>query len=239
MITIHYCPRCATVYDDAIQECTTCHANVTHFKLIVPGANLVEQDKAERNYRSMIRAMVRGVWSGQLDVDQGFDAGFVGIQLYLTQAWNAGLASVGVLPSEQSPAQKRELRGIIDNEIRYLEPFLLRVEAGSKENGGKLAPLMGEAGLWINRAADVESRARVTAQTDPKLKWVLGPTEEHCPTCGGKLDGKVKRASTWKRRNILPRRPPNESLACKGWKCLCILQPTTEPLSKGPLPHVP
>jgi hypothetical protein len=240
MVTIHYCQLCATIFDDAtIQECANCQVPVLHFDLVVPDADLVEQDKAERNYRSMIRSMVRGLWSGVLDLDQAFDAGVTGMRLFLTQAWNAGLKSVGVLPSEQSPEQRIELQQIINRETTFLFSFLVDIEAGNKASGGKLGPQMKRAEKWITRASDVESRARVTAASDPKLKWHVGPTEMSCISCGKKLRNKIKKASTWRRRNIFPRRPPNASLSCKGFNCLCQLLPTTEPLSRGPLPNVP
>jgi hypothetical protein len=235
---IHYCPWCASIYLEPQDECATCHSMVESVELDV-GVDLREQGRIAGNYRNAIRNMVRGLWSGVFDIDGAFDVGETAIRFGLTQAWNAGLQSVGVLPSEQSPAQKIELQQIIGKELSFLFAFLLKVEAGSKANGGKLGPQMARADMWASRAVDVENRARVTAQTDPKLKWILGPTDLHCPTCDGKLNGKVKRASTWKRRDILPRRPPNASLDCQGWNCLCVLQPTTEPLSKGPLPNVP
>lgn len=239
MITIHYCQWCAAVYDDAtIQECTTCHSRVSHFDLEVPDVNLAEQGRIETNYRGAIRSMVRGLWTGNLDLDQAFDSGETAFRFGLTQAWNAGLQSVGVQPSEQSPAQRIELQQIINREISLLFSFLVDIEAGSKANGGKLAPQMARADKWISRAADVESRARVTAQTDPKLKWILGPTDVSCPSCL-KLENKVKRASTWKRLDLHPRNPPNEKIICRGWNCLCVFQPTTDKLSRGPLPKTP
>lgn len=239
MPIIHYCQWCATVYDDAsIQECTNCHQNVTHFELIVSGGNLAEQGRIERNYRMDVRSMVRGLWTGVFDLDQAFVIGDLAIRIRLTQAWDAGLQSVGVQPSEQSPQQRIELQGIINSEVSRLFDFLLSVEAGSKANGGKLGPQMDRADLWISRVVDVENRARVTAESDPKLEWQLDPSKENCPTCL-KLNGKVKRASTWRRKNILPRRPPNASLECGGWECGCSLFPTDKPLSRGPLPNVP
>lgn len=239
MTTIRYCPNCATVYAGTpIQECESCHQNVTDFDLVVPAADLAEQDKAERNYRSAIRSVVRGLWAGIFDLDQAFDVGETSIRFGLTQAWNAGLKSVGVLPSEQSPEQKIELQRIINLETSLLFPFLLDIEAGSKANGGKLKPQMVRGEMWALRATDVESRARVSAENDPKLMFVLGQTKEHCGSCL-KLAGKVKRASTWRRLGIRPQAPPNPLLDCGGWKCLCFFEPTTEPLSRGPLPRLP
>ena len=57
----------------------------------------------------------------------------------------------------------------------------------------------------------------------------------NCSTCL-RLDGKVKRASEWEAANLHPQSPPNEKLLCRGWRCACVLEPTTEPLSRGPLP---
>lgn len=236
--TIHYCQWCASVYNDAtIQECANCHQVVTHFELEIAGVDLAEQGRIETNYRMDIRSTVRGLWTGVFDVDQAFQLGDLAIRTRLTQAWNAGLASVGVLPSEQSPAQRIELQGIINNETSRLFDFLLAVEAGSKANGGKLGPQMDRADLWISRVVDVENRARVTAESDPKLKWIIDKAKENCPTCL-KLNGKVKRASTW-RRTVLPKNPPNAALDCQGWACGCAILPTTDPLSRGPLPKVP
>ena len=236
---IHYCPNCATVHTDAtIRECTNCHQEIAHFELVVPATDLTEQDNAERNYRSAIRSMVRGLWAGIFDLDQAFDVGETSIRFGLTQAWNAGLKSVGVLPSEQSPEQRIELQQIINRETSLLFPFLLDIDAGSKANGGKLKPQMKRGETWALRATDVESRARVTALSDPKLMFMLGATKEHCGSCL-KLAGKVKRASTWLRLGIRPQAPPNPLLDCGGWKCLCSFRPTTEPLSKGPLPRLP
>lgn len=222
MIVIHYCQWCASVYTDAtIQECMSCHQIITHFELYVPVTNLAEQGRigrVERNYRHAIRTMVRGLWTGIFDIDQAFESGEIGMRRRLMQAWNEGLQSVGVLPSEQSPAQRIEIQQIISREISLLFPFLLDIEAGSKANGGLLRPQMERAGKWISRAVDVENRARVTAESDPKLAWRVDDSKENCPTCGGKLRDKVKRASTWRRRNILPRRPPNSSIACGGWE---------------------
>lgn len=213
MVTIHYCQLCAVVFDDGtVQECTNCQAPVQHFVLEVPAVDLIEQDRAERNYRNMIRAIVRALWSGVFDLDQAFDAGLTGMHGVLTFAWNTGLRSVGVLPSEQSPEQRIELQQIINRETSLLFSFLKDIEAANKASGGLLRVQMKRAEKWITRAGDVESRARVTAVSDPKLKWHVNDAKENCATCGKKLRGKVKRSSTWRRRNIFPRRPPNAAL---------------------------
>ena len=100
--------------------------------------------------------------------------------------------------------------------------------------GGKLQKVFARIELWVNRWEDVYNQALLMGRENPKLKWVVGPTE-HCTTCL-KLNGKVKRASTWEASGW---RPQSRDLACGGWKCQCRLVPTTEPLTKGRLPTTP
>lgn len=233
MTTIHFCPHCAAVYADAITECTNCNARIVNYNVQI--VTFAEQDKAESNYRSAMRSMVRALWSGVIDIDQAFDVGETSIRFGLTQAWNAGLQSVGELPSEQSPQQRIELQQMITREINLLFPFLLAIEEGSKANGGKLGPLFARAEMWAIRATDAENRARTSALSDPRLEWVLGPTEEHCRSCS-RLANQVRRASVWRRSGIAPQ---GQMLACKGYRCLCQLVPTTKRLSRGPLPKMP
>lgn len=237
MTTIHYCPYCAAIYTDGtLTECERCHTPIAHYDVQI--VTLAEQDKAEANYRSAIRSMVRGLWAGVIDIDQAFDVGETAIRFGLTQAWNAGLKSVGDLPSEQSPQQRIELQQMINAELSRLFPFLLDIEANSKANGGKLGPLFTRAEMWILRATDAENRARTSALSDPRLAWRLGATEIHCHSCNA-LNGKIKKASYWQRLNIRPQSPPNPMLECGGFNCLCIFEPTTEPQSRGPLPSLP
>ena len=209
---------------------------MSHYELITP-VNLTE-DAAETNYRRGIRNMVRGLWSGALDINQAWEMGHTTIRFGLTQAWNAGLKSVGVLPSEQTPQERIELTQIITREQALLFPFLEDIEKGSKANKGKLGPQFKRGEMWANRAGDVESRARLSVRTDPKLEWAIDITKANCSTCL-KLDKKVKRKSTWVRLNIHPRQPDNPNLVCRGWLCGCTLLPTTKPLSRGRLPNVP
>lgn len=89
--------------------------------------------------------------------------------------------------------------------------------------------------MWINRYREVRTQAQTMACSDQKLMWVLGPSENHCPSCS-KLAGKVKRGSVWRAAGIQPR---IFDLACHGFNCLCELVPTNEPSSRGPLPRLP
>ena len=190
-------------------------------------------------YRRGLRGPVRGLWSGAIDLDQAYDMLLTAIENGLTRAWHAGLAEVGILPAEMTPEERMALRQLIAGESQHIYGLLTDVEEGNKAAGGKLGPQFQRLEAWVTRALDASNRAKLMAAADPKLKWVVGPTKEHCTTCFDKLQGKVKRASTWRRLGIQPQSPPNPMLECGGWNCLCSLQPTDEPMSKGPLPKVP
>jgi hypothetical protein len=117
-------------------------------------------------------------------------------------------------------------------------PFGTDIIQGSKANEGKLTPLFKRLDLWVNQYDSTVGQAQTMACADKKLKWLLHGarfTEDPCTTCI-KLNGKVKRASFWLKRDIRPQDPPNPNLECDGWQCGCAFVVTDEPLSKGPLP---
>lgn len=188
-------------------------------------------------YRRGIRAAIRGLWSGILTRDDFDDAMRVTIRRNLTLGWERGAKECGILPDELSEAERAQLQARIEYEYQWIDGFADTIIAQSKENGGKLRPLYNRAEVWIGRYEGIKTEARVMACADRKLRWTLGPTE-HCRSCT-KLAGKVKRASYWNEKGILPRIHDAWYLECGGWRCQCQLLPTDEPMSKGPLPKLP
>lgn len=200
-------------------------------------AMLAEADGTDR-YQSGLRGAVRGLWSGVIDYDQFFDMMLVSIRRNLTQAWQEGAAECGILLSDLTPAERTALEQAIAYETQWIAGLGSATEEGSKANGGKLAPLFTRLEIWVGRYVGVRDKAKVMACGDQKLKWVLGPTEQSCTSCS-RLNNKVKRASYWNRVGVLPRVHGAPWLACRGFRCQCILQLTDEPCSPGPLPSLP
>ena len=217
----------------AIGDCPYCGAGVE----LVGGSAVAEQANAG-SYARDIRGVVRALWSGAIDYDQAFAIMLDTIRLGLTAAWHEGAKECGILPAELSPEERTELLALIANEQSHIGGLLSYVDAGSKKNGGKLRDVLPRAALWGLRYGDVATRARLMACADQKGEWVVGPTKEHCDTCAS-MSGKVKRFSHWKERGPHPRHPPNDTIQCQGWQCLCEILPTDKPLSKGPLPKWP
>jgi hypothetical protein len=196
--------------------------------------SLLEQSGGASGYARDIRGVVRALWAGTIDYDQASGLLINTIRLGVEKAFHEGAKSVGIAPVDLSPEERIAILNITVQEIGFIPDFLADIQAGSKANGGKLAPLLSRADMWGLRYADVVNRARVMAGGDKKLEWVLGPTKEHCVDCA-RLAGKVKRASYWQREGIAPQ---SHDLACGGWRCLCTLEPTDKSCTPGPLPRL-
>jgi len=204
----------------------------------VPSANASDYGNIAAGYARNIRGAVRSLWSGAMDYDQFFDLMMSTIRSGLRRNWYFGASQCGIAPSELSPMEKASLEGAIASEISRIGSFADAIEQGSKANGGKQGVQLVRASLWSSRALDIQNRARLMACADKKLKWVRGPTSDSCRTCIA-MDGKVKRGSYWESHGPHPQAPINSTIECEGWRCLCNLVPTDDPMSKGPLPRWP
>jgi hypothetical protein len=189
-------------------------------------------------YRSALRSAVRGLWSGVLDYHEYWDMMDTAVREGLARAWYEGARECGVAPEDLSPEEKTALESAILAERSHIDKLGYVIKANNKASGEKLAQFFTRLNLWENRYRDLRNRARVMACADAPLEWVMGPTEKHCRTCP-RLNGRVKRASYWKRLGLEPQHPPNPNIECGGWGCLCELKPTDKPVSKGPLPAFP
>lgn len=184
-----------------------------------------------------VRANIRGLWNGDFDRFDFVDGMISAIERGFNQAWNEGAAKCGIQPNERTPEEESELRDIINEQFPHLPGFAADIDAGSKANGGALQPFLDRGDLWIRRYSEVVTRAQAMACANQKLKWKLG-IAEHCRSCL-KLADKVKRASYWHERGILPRVAGASYLECNGYRCDCRFEETDEPVSRGPLPGLP
>jgi len=188
-------------------------------------------------YCTALRGNVRALWSGEWDREQFNAAMLTSIDRGYNAAWLEGAEPYGIRAIDELTSEERaQLNSAILVALQSAPGFADAIIAGSKENGGKLTPLLTRAKLWCERYAQVQGTAGTMAAGNRAMMWVLGQAE-HCPSCL-KLAGKVKRASYWVEHGILPR-DPNTGLACGGFRCQCSLEPTTDPISKGPLPRLP
>jgi len=197
-------------------------------------ASLITKDSGSDDYGRSIRAAVRGLWSGAYSVWEFESAMSAAIELGLRRAWYAGASECGIYPEDLSQDELNRLDQEIIGETSQILDFGLFIMYNSKLNGGKLTPLMTRAQMWVNRYEAVRGLAREYACADQKLKWIRGNTMQPCRDCL-RLDGRVYRASTWRKYGIEPRM---HSLQCGGFRCRCELIPTDEPSNRGRPPRV-
>lgn len=122
----------------------------------------------------------------------------------------------------------------IDNWKREQRQFINNVlDAIYKDEKVTEQEAQGKPKMWFNKSvfpAYYEGLSRANA--NGVYEWVLGPTEESCPSCLA-LSGQRRRMSFWD-KNI---KPQSDELACKGFNCLCNLTPTDAPVTRGRLPN--
>lgn len=185
-------------------------------------------------YRNTVRAYVRMLWKGDIDREMFEDNMTIAIERMFTQAWHEGAREMGILPTELTEGEKNALMKLIDDELQYLPQFSDAIEAGSRANRGKLTPLLRRSDLWVNKYDKVFNQAKAMAGRDQKLMWVRGMTKQPCRDAL-KLNGRVYRASTWAKHNILPQ---SIDLECRGFNCQCKLVATNEPITRGRPPKL-
>jgi hypothetical protein len=178
---------------------------------------LFKAESDEGQYRRSIRSAVRGLWAGEFDYGQFYDAMLTAINFHVPRAWYAGARECGILPAELTKDEKLEMERAIAYELQWIDGFATAIEENSKASGGKLGPLFSRAEIWIGRWEGIKARAMALACADQKLKWTLGATEKPCGSCL-KLNGKIKRASFWYESGILPRQHGAEYLECHGFR---------------------
>lgn len=191
-----------------------------------------KEAKTYTSYQRAIKELVRGYWSGAIARYDFLDSGETRISKGFDEAWTEGARTVGVEPDERTDEEQATLDEQIATEISYLPGFADAIEAGSRDNGGALQPLLDRAELWGNAYAGIVTLAQTTSGADLKMKWFYGDTVDHCPDCS-QYAGKIFRKSEW---NDVSARPQSKELACGGWKCDCYFEVTNERKTRGKPP---
>lgn len=155
------------------------------------------------------------------------------IKFGLTDAWNAGAASVGVLPSDMEPEDLQVIAGIVAEEKTYVPGLFDYLDTLANTPGASLQSALPRLEMWGNKWQAVYNQAVTYFGAKARLVWVLGPTE-HCETCL-KLAGIVAWAKEWEAADI---RPQSRRLACGGYRCQCQLLPSTRRRSPKALDRI-
>lgn len=163
----------------------------------------------------------------------------VTIKFGLRDAFDMGAADVGISPEDYTQQDIALRDEVIQSEqwrVSELADYMFKL---ANDPNAALSDANSRLELWAARFDDMRTRAKVILGKDAKAEWVVGPTEQSCPSCQ-KLNGRVKRLSFWQSHGVLPQAPPNPMLECKGYRCQCRLDTTTtKPITKGRMPSLP
>ena len=183
---------------------------------------------ARSDYQSGIRRAVRGFWAGHFIRDSFLDSMEATIDRGIRGAWRIGLEKAGILESEMTEEETSALNDFILNQFRYIGGFADDIEEG-KKGSGKLGGFLTRSDMWVNAFDGAVNQAFVMAAKDKKVRFVLGPTSDHCEDCE-KYNGRVYRGSIWEKHDI---RPQSYRLSCHGFRCLCYFEETDDPVTPG------
>lgn len=193
--------------------------------------------KGKADFTLSLRAAVRGLWAGRLDMF-GFTETMIGaFQRHFEVAWREGAATCGIRPDERTEEETKRLSDLVNDQIPYVLPLGEYIQENNKAEGGLLRVPLKRLPPWINRYDEVKAIAQLMACGNTKLVWRLGKTVEHCKTCL-KLNGRVMRASRWKELDIWPQDTRPGKLDCHGFNCDCRLEKTEKRATPGKLPRL-
>ena len=193
------------------------------------GVTVAEAASHQNDYARGINAAARGLWSGVTSREEFVNALALQVEVGLRRAFVEGMEAAGIRRAEITQEEWDILQARINQELGFIPEFAIWIEANSKAAGGKLTMILGRARLWAVRYLDIVNLGKATAATNPKLKWRMGPTKEHCKDCAN-YDGRVYRAATWQKWGAMPQ---SHDLECGGWRCACTLEPTDDPVTPG------
>lgn len=186
------------------------------------------------DFHAGIRAGIRGLWLGELTRFGFIETMEASIRRGFRAAWLEGAATCGISARELTSAERAAIEQAVNAQLPHLPGFADTIEAGSKENDGKLQPLFSRGELWANRFLEVRTQAQLSACADKKFEWEWDSKKEHCIDCAAQ-NGRVHRGSVWAAANV---RPQSANLACQGFDCGCRLVPTTRRASPGRPPRL-
>ena len=190
-------------------------------------------------YQRSIETLVRDLYRDSISATD-FENSLVDlVDQQLDRAWREGMRKNELDPAQDmTPEFEATLEDIKLKELDYVTGFAdavreaAQADKESETPNARLQGLYVRGSVWSNRYNDVVNQAVLeTAEPANRLEWIYGDTE-HCETCAA-LNGIVASAEEWADLGIKPQSPPNDDLACGGWQCQCVLEPTNKKRSRN------
>jgi hypothetical protein len=187
---------------------------------------------SEAQFRKGLRAAVRGLFTGVLDVGEFDESMEKAINRHLRQAWKEGALECGIGEDEYSEEETKVLNDFLVNQYEYIPGFTVAIVDNKKSDEPNIETLFSRVNLWVDRYSEAKANGHAMACSNQKARFNLGTAKEHCSSCKG-LNGRVYRYSVWIKYNAVP--PHNWNFECRGG-CKCALVTTNDPVTKGRFP---
>jgi hypothetical protein len=143
------------------------------------------------------------------------------LKRYGEEAYKDGLRQGGVTVDMLDPDDKAAYMRTFMGQAGYiggLADDVYTAKTITAENAQSRAILWGKSLQAFN------DEGLYSADKNGMFVWRRGLTSDSCATCV-RMDGQVHRLKTFKKRGIMPK---SSTLRCKGFRCLCSLERTTE-----------
>jgi hypothetical protein len=139
------------------------------------------------------------------------------IRRYGMQAYTQGLMDGGVEDGQLDDDDRKEFTALLARQSAFVSGF---GDELYKEGGITDTEAESRASLWWSKSVSpFYDAGLLSADRNGLYQWVLGSSEEHCPTCQ-KMSGQKHRIKDYMRKGIMPR---SDKLACRGFNCTCTL----------------
>lgn len=140
---------------------------------------------------------------------------------YGLQAYKDGMRQGGVTVDTLDPEDNVEYMSVFLDQAQYIAGL---ADAVFKDKAITPDNAQDRAMMWGKSLQLFDDAGLISADRNGMYRYKRGLTSDSCVDCK-RLDGQVHRLKTYKARNRMPR---SNSLACKGYRCLCSLERTTE-----------
>jgi hypothetical protein len=201
---------------------------------LVNGVIQSEDMKTLRTYQAGLRQLVTGLWREEITPGHFVHGMNNLIQRQFEDAFERGVKRGGLTMADMDTSEVQERDQLMEREKSYIPDLMQFVRDNARRLGGKLRTVRARVDRWTARYLRVQELGYLFALRGKKVEWRFNPALENCTDCSN-LNGKVYRATTWRKIGITPQSP---DLACFGIHCGCRFIRTTKPLSRGRPPLI-
>lgn len=138
------------------------------------------------------------------------------------RAYLDGLRAGGVWQFSEDGSDEVAIQDFVTSQLDYVAGLADQIYNEDLDESAA----RDRAAMWVGKSVQpLFLRGLAKANSGQKLRWVIGPTERHCPDCS-RLHNQVHTVQDWLDSEYWIQA---DSLDCQGFNCLCRFVKTNEP----------